>query len=74
MACGPRNVEAALEQLDRAARSVTQAGHDLRSAHVEIGNVPDITARLLDLYIELDQLHDRIRDVGADARRRAAAG
>lgn len=73
MISSPRNLMSALERLDSAARTVTQAGHELRSAHVAIGNVPDLTARMLDLYIELDRLHDRIRDVMADTRARAAA-
>lgn len=74
MAGAPRNVDAGLEQLDRASRSVSQAGHELRGAHVAIGNVPDLTARLLDLYVEIDRVHDRIRDVMGDlsARRHAS--
>jgi len=69
----PRNLSAALEVLDRAARTVTQAGNELRLAHIEIGNVPDMTSRLLDLYVEIDALHDRIRGFMTDARERACA-
>lgn len=73
MPSNPRNLSTALEVLDRAARTVTQAGNELRLAHIEIGNVPDMTARLLDLYIEVDGLHDRIRGLMTEARARAYA-
>lgn len=73
MPSGLRNPSAALHVLDLAARTVVQAGDDLRLAHVEIGNLPDLTARLLDIYIEIDGLHDRIRGLMQDLRTRAAA-
>lgn len=59
--------------MDHAARTVTQAGHELRLAHIEIGNVEDVTTELLDLYIQVDGLHERIRELMQVLRVRAAA-
>jgi len=68
----PRNLPAALESMDRAARSISQAGNDLRDAHLALGNVPEMTGRMLDLYIDIDRLHDRVRSLLADAGTQAA--